>query len=271
MPRWIYSAIILVNLFFLIPPVMIARARVAKSREPRIHLFHDMDNQRRYAEQSHNPNFADGRAMRPPVPGTIARGELWADDHYYRGRVGDDWASGFPPNLAFTPEFVERGRQRYGIYCTPCHGNAGHGDGIVAKRTQYAEYGAWVVGDLNAEKARNYPVGHVFNIITNGINTMPSYRGAIPVEDRWAIIAWVRALQYSQAVEIASLPADVRADLQADKPGPEKEEPVPEDEKPVPEDEQAEGPTDGGSDGGTDGGTDGKGSGESGDNSEGGR
>jgi mono/diheme cytochrome c family protein len=218
-PRWIYKAIILVNLLMLIPPVLIARSRTSRSRDARIHLFHDMDNQRRYEAQSPNPLFADGRAMRPPVPGTIARGELAADDHFHRGRRGDDWAATFPAQVTVDDALLVRGRERFGIYCTPCHGISGHGDGMVARRSNKLLQ-TWVIGDLAAQKARDYPVGQIFNIITNGTLTMPPYRSQIPEQDRWAIVAWVRALQYSQAAEFASLPEERQAELRAVKPPP---------------------------------------------------
>ncbi len=217
MPRWIYTAIILVNLLMLVPPVLIARARVQRTREPRIHLFHDMDNQRRFKAQSRNPLFADHRAMRPPVAGTIARGELKADDHFYRGRVGDEWAAVFPSQVTVDAAFIERGRNRFGVYCTPCHGISGHGDGIVARRSQALEQ-TWQILDLSTEKTRAYPVGQIFNVITNGILTMPPYRSQIPEEDRWAIVAWARALQFSQAAELASLPEVWQQELRKTKP-----------------------------------------------------
>lgn len=219
MPRWIYTAIILVNLVMLVPPVLIARARVQKTRHPRVHIFPDMDWQASYKPQEANPLFADGRAMRPPVAGTVARGDLDLDDHFHRGRTGDQWAETFPPQLLVDARFVDRGRQRFQIYCAPCHGATGHGDGIVQRRSEALEQ-TWTVGDLGAAKPRAYPVGQIFNVITNGILTMPPYRSQIPEEDRWAIVAWVRALQYSQAAELAKVPAPLRSELNASKPQP---------------------------------------------------
>lgn len=223
MPRWIYTAIILVNLVMVIPPVLIFKARASKSRNPRIHLFYDMDRQPRYLAQSTNPLFADGRAMRLPVPGTVAIGELNMGDHYYRGIVDGAWAKSLPSEVTVNSEFIERGRQRYRIYCTPCHGISGHGDGLVARRSTAISMAnpeeiAWTVADLTLEKTRQYPIGQIYNSITNGINTMPPYKASIPVRDRWAIAAWVRALQYSQSAELTSLPPDRQAKLAATKP-----------------------------------------------------
>ncbi|HIA26984.1 MAG TPA: cytochrome c [Planctomycetes bacterium] len=223
-PRWIIAAIILVNLFLLIPPVIVARARYSVSREPRIHVFPDMDSQKKFKAQSANPLFADGRGMRLPVPGTVARGELRADEHYYWGTVEGKWAVSFPAQVTVNNELLDRGRDRFAIYCTPCHGLSGHGDGMVQRRTEFADYGAWAIGDLTAEKALAYPIGQVFNIISYGINTMPPYGSQVPVEDRWALVSWVKTLQASQSVNITSLPAEVQQRLEASRPQ-EVEEP----------------------------------------------
>ena len=222
-PRWIIAAIILVNLLLLIPPVVVARARYNESREPRIHIFPDMDHQKKFKAQSANPLFADGRAMRLPVAGTVARGELRADEHYYWGTVRGKWAGGFPTQVTVNDELLDRGQDRYAIYCTPCHGLSGHGDGMVQRRTEAADYGAWSVGDLTADKAVAYPIGQLFNIVSYGINTMPAYRHQVPVEDRWALVAWIRALQFSQAVNITSIPAAERERLEASRPAVDEE------------------------------------------------
>lgn len=217
-PRWIIAAIIFVNLLLLIPPVIIARARYSESREPRIHIFPDMDSQKKFKAQSANPLFADGRAMRLPVAGTVARGELRADEHYHWGTVGGNWAVRFPTQVTVNNELLDRGQDRYAIYCTPCHGLSGHGDGMVQRRTAFADYGAWSVGDLTADKALVYPIGKVFNIISHGQEAMPAYRHQVPVEDRWALVAWVKALQSCQAVDITSIPASERERLEASRP-----------------------------------------------------
>ncbi|MGA1488671.1 MAG: c-type cytochrome [Planctomycetota bacterium] len=218
MPRWIYTAIILVNLVMLIPPVLIFKARSSKKRAPRIHLFHDMDHQKRYEPQAGSDLFADGRAMRLPVAGTVARGELNADDHYHRGVVNGEWAQDFPPAFRVNAATLARGQDRFGVYCSPCHGLSGHGDGMVRQRSE-AIGQTWLVLDVSAERARTYPIGQLYNIITNGISTMPSYRATIPVEDRWAIVAYVKALQFSQAAPVSSLPPDVQLRLSEERGG----------------------------------------------------
>ncbi|MGE4618183.1 MAG: cytochrome c [Planctomycetota bacterium] len=218
-PGWIIAVIILVNLFLLVPPVLIAKARYSTSRSTRIHVFYDMDQQQKFKPQSSNSLFADGRAMRLPVSGTVARGELNADEHYHWGTENGEWAKDFPAQVVVNAALLERGEQRFAIYCTPCHGISGHGDGMVSRRSAVSEYGAWVVSDLSSEKGLAHPLGEIFNIIGYGINTMPGYRSQIPVEDRWAIAAHVKALQFSQSVDIAEIPEQERKRLE--------QEPVP--------------------------------------------
>lgn len=213
MPKiFIYGSLILITLA-LIPPAIIARARAVNSPEPRIHLVQDMDNQPRYEAQHANPLFADGRAMRPPVPGAVARGRLDDDDHFYRGIDGDEWATTFPAQVRVTREFVEHGRERFNIYCTPCHGMAGYGDGMVNKRAmELMNLGTngttWVQPkSVHEAQIRAQPLGQYFNSITNGVRNMPAYGPQIPVRDRWAIVAYVKALQRSQNAD----PGDARA------------------------------------------------------------
>ena len=185
----IYSSLIVIVLA-MIPPALIARTRAVHSERPRIHFVQDMDNQPKFRAQHANPLFADGRAMRPPVPGTIARGELAEDRHFHQGLVSDDWATAFPAQTPVTIELLERGRERFNIYCQPCHGLAGYGDGIVQQRAmQLVETGTngtvWVAPkSLHEEAIRTQPVGQIFNTITNGIRNMPRYDSQIPVGDR---------------------------------------------------------------------------------------
>ena len=153
--------------------------------------------------------------MRLPVAGTVARGELNADEHYYWGTVDGEWAKDFPSQIKVNAELLERGAQRFSVYCTPCHGLSGHGDGMVSRRSAVSEYGAWVVSDLSSEKGLAHPIGEIFNIIGYGINTMPGYRAQVPPEDRWAIVAHVKSIQFSQSVDIAEIPEQERKRLEA--------------------------------------------------------
>jgi mono/diheme cytochrome c family protein len=212
MPRWVIPTLLLLASLALVPVAWIANVRVSKSSQPRVHLVPDMDNQGRFKAQQLNAWFADTRAMRLPVAGTVARGELRADDHYYRGIAENDYAAEFPVEL--TAPLLERGRQRYDIYCAPCHGLAGHGDGIVSARAESLQQGTWVPpASLHVEPAYSRPVGHLFNTITNGIRTMPAYGSQVPVEDRWAIVGYIKALQRSQRAGLEDVPAEERQSL----------------------------------------------------------
>ena len=126
----------------LIPLSCVARARVTRTPLPRIHIVPDMDNQGKFQAQQSNPLFADGRAMRPPVPGTIALGELDEDEALHRGVQGGEYVTALPVPL--TETLLRRGRQRYDIFCSPCHGLAGYGDGMVARRADQLQQALWV-------------------------------------------------------------------------------------------------------------------------------
>lgn len=214
-PNWFFRLGIVAAVAALLPLAWIARTRVSRSPQPRVHVVQDMDNTLSYKRQQGNPTFADGRSMRLPVAGTVARGELRADEAYYLGRRGEgeeSWVRGFPGGL--TAETMQRGRERYDIYCSPCHGLAGYGDGMVARRAEERQQATWVPPtSLHDELVRSRPEGHLFNTITNGLRTMPAYGASVPVEDRWAIVAYVRALQRSQHAATGDVPADARAGM----------------------------------------------------------
>lgn len=193
---------------------------------PRIHLFQDMDNQPKLKAQAASPVFNDGRAMRQPVAGTIARGRLAAAQGtpLYTGQNTSHGQSafitGFPEGIEVDEFFLARGQEKFNTFCYPCHGKGGHGDGPVNQRAlalqlgdPTASYGTSWTPSANLVKSENgvlaygeaaYPNGEVFNVITHGKNNMAGYGHAIPAEDRWAIVAYVRALQLSQAPEAAT-------------------------------------------------------------------
>ncbi|HLB58960.1 MAG TPA: cytochrome c, partial [Bdellovibrionota bacterium] len=173
------------------------------SHKPPIRFNRNMENQRRYEPQTKNSFFEDQRAMRPLVPGTIPRGGLKENDHLYKGVVNGTYAATLP--MPLTKPLLQRGQARYNIYCTPCHGGAGFGDGIIISR------GFIPPPSLHDERLISQPVGYFFFVMGNGIRTMPSYRSQIPVEDRWAIAAYVRALQLSRRASISQVPGDVAA------------------------------------------------------------
>jgi mono/diheme cytochrome c family protein len=212
LPRWITYSLMVFATLALLPFACAYKARHTTSPLPRIHLLQDMDKQPKAKAQSTSALFADGRAARQPVPGTVARGRLSEDDWFHRGLSGGQWATTLP--VETNPGLLARGQERYGIYCSPCHGLSGYGDGIVAKRADRLQEGTWVPPtSLHDETVRARPDGHLFNTITNGIRTMPAYGSQIGEGDRWAIVAYVRALQLSQRATMAAVPPDMQPKL----------------------------------------------------------
>ncbi len=212
MPRWLIPAFAVVFTLTFVPLALIARSRSTHQSTPRINIIPDMDIQNRYDAQAENRLFADGRAMRPPVEGAIARGELREDGHFYRGKVAGAWATSIP--VTVDAALMERGRHRYEIYCAPCHGLGGIGDGLVAQRADALEQGTWIPpASFHTDLVRGRTDGELFNTITHGIRNMPAYGGQIPPADRWAIVAYVRALQRSQNSRLEDVPPDSRAKL----------------------------------------------------------
>lgn len=166
----------------------------------------DMHDQPRYKPYRESDFFGDRRSARPQVEGTVARGMLREDTHLYAGKVGGAPAETFP--FPVTAEVLARGRERYGIYCAPCHGLAGNGDGMIVARG-YRKPSSFHVDRLRAEKP-----GYFYDVIANGFGAMPDY-AHVPVEDRWAIVGYVRALQLSQNATLSDVPAEKRGELGA--------------------------------------------------------
>jgi mono/diheme cytochrome c family protein len=166
----------------------------------------DMHDQPRYEPLERSAFFDDHRAGRPPVPGAIARGQLEDDDAFFRGGTGSVPVEAVP--LPLTAALVARGRERYDIYCSPCHDRVGGGEGIVVRR------GFKRPPSLHDERLRAAPAGYLFQVMTNGFGVMSSYAAQIPPADRWAIVAYVRALQLSQQASLADVPAAERARLE---------------------------------------------------------
>ncbi len=198
----------------LLPPLLIAKARLSTSTEPRIQPVQDMGNQPKYIAQQKNPVFADGRAQRPSVPGTVARGDPQEDPHFYQGLVSGQWATTFPPQVQINETLLRRGQQRFNIYCSACHGLGGAGDGIVSARAMLRETPGWVQPtSLHDPLVKGRENGHIFNTITKGIRSMPPYGDQIPPEDRWAIIAYVRTLQLARDARWEDIPVEERENL----------------------------------------------------------
>jgi mono/diheme cytochrome c family protein len=169
----------------------------------------DMHDQPKYRPLESSAFFPDGRASRPVVEGTVARGQLGEDAAWTTGRVGKEWVRTAP--VPFTAERLARGRERFDIFCSPCHDRVGTGGGMVVQR------GFKRPPSFHIDRLRQAGDGYFFETITLGFGTMPSYATQIPVDDRWAIVAYVRALQLSQGATLADVPADERARLQAGK------------------------------------------------------
>lgn len=206
-PRIIVYVLMIGGCIALIPPLVFARMRATPSPNRPIHIFWDMDFQPKFKAQAPNPLFADGRAMRPPVQGSVARGESYVDTHMYEGVVDGQWATALPTSMKLDQATLERGQQRFNIYCSACHGYAGYGDGAVNQRAMELVSNVngpvngtqWVAAkSLHDETTRNQPMGQLFNTITHGIRNMAGYGAQISVADRWAIAAYVKALQFSQ-------------------------------------------------------------------------
>jgi len=166
----------------------------------------DMHDQPRYEPLSESTFFADGRSARAPVEGTVARGQLRDDTLLYTGRVGGQDATMFP--FPVDEAVMARGRERYDIFCAPCHARTGFGDGLVVLR------GYRRPPTLHDDRLRNAPVGHFFDVMTNGFGAMPDYASQIPAADRWAIAAYIRALQLSGHAALSDVPAAQRGALQ---------------------------------------------------------
>jgi mono/diheme cytochrome c family protein len=214
LPRGVTYALVVGAVAAIVPFALFASAREGTTREPRIHAVPDMDWQPKYKAQKENTFFADGHATRPPVAGTVAIGELNDDDHLHRGKLGGGWATTFPAQVKIDDATMQRGQQRFDIYCTPCHGMAGNGDGMVSQRADALAQGTWVPPtNLNQDYLREQPVGQLFNSITHGVRNMPPYGDQIKVEDRWAIILYLRALQRRAETSIGDVPVAQRGSL----------------------------------------------------------
>jgi len=171
-----------------------------------------MANQPKYDPYEPSDFFADGMSARPRVPGTVARGELAADSFLVTGKINGADGDGYP--FAITTAVMDRGQERFNIYCSVCHGRAGDGNGMIPSR------GYRHPPSFHTDTLRNAKTGHFFDVMTNGFGSMPAYNVQVPAEDRWAIIAYIRALQLSRNAKVADLPAELRDELnQSDSPG----------------------------------------------------
>jgi mono/diheme cytochrome c family protein len=168
----------------------------------------DMQDQPKYRPQRPSDFFADGRSERQPVEGSIARGALNEDTAFYEGKdaAGKD-IEAFP--IAVDKPVILRGQQRYDIYCAPCHGRIGNGLGMIVRR------GFKQPPSYHIDRLRDAPVGHYYDVISNGYGAMLNYASQVQPRDRWAIVAYIRALQYSENANINDLPAEARSRVPA--------------------------------------------------------
>jgi len=166
----------------------------------------DMEHQPKYQPLDPSPFFADGRSSRLPPEGTVARGHLQLDDHLYKGKVNGELARTIP--IPVTKELLNRGQERYNIFCSVCHSQTGDGLGMIVQR------GMKQPPSFHIERLRDAPAGYFYDTIVNGFGVMYSYGDRIPVNDRWAIVAYIRALQLSQNGRLSDVPAAERAPLE---------------------------------------------------------
>ena len=194
--RWVLGALVLTSV------VVSGCARGCTSSRPPIHLNPSMDLQPKALPQTSSAFFYNGASMREPVPGTVPIGGLQEDGAFFTGKGADGlFVAAIPQPV--DEALVERGRQRYGIYCQPCHDARGDGRGILFQR------GNVPTASFHQAKILNYADGQIFDVITNGVGLMSGYRWPIPPADRWAIVAYVRALQRERVARAAAAPAGV--------------------------------------------------------------
>lgn len=172
----------------------------------------DMHDTPRFETMEANDFFADGRAMRPQVEGTVARGFLRDDDAFYTGKVDGEPLETLPASLTLDQALVDRGESRFNIYCSPCHSALGDGNGTVVQR------GYKRPTSFHDARLKAAPLGYFYDVITNGFGQMPDYAAQVEPRDRWAIAAYIRALQLSQSATVEDVPAADRPSLDAPTP-----------------------------------------------------
>jgi len=213
-PRGLIYAGIVLGVASLVPFAVFAQARTAKMDKGRLHLVWDMDFTPSYKTQSDNPLFEDQRAMRKPPVGTVAQGHLNADDHLHLGKNAEgNWATTLPAGMQADEATMALGKAQFGIYCTPCHGFAGEGNGMVHKKASALGQGWVPPTNLHEERVRNLAAGDMYNTITRGIRNMPAYGSQMDDQERWAVVLYVRALQKSRTVGVGQLTDAERSQL----------------------------------------------------------
>ncbi len=206
------SGIFVLKTLFILLLMSSGCYRGRPSEKPPIHVNPNMDNQEKYTVQSESQFFADKSSMRTPVAGTISRGNLKEDTAYYAGKRGKDKDGNdvfiHPSPVTINMDLLNRGQERFNIYCSVCHGKTGEGNGIVVQR------GLLPPPTFHDDRLRSKEDGYLFDVITNGKGNMSSYKHQVSVEDRWAIIGYLRALQRSQNASAKDVPEMNKKSLQ---------------------------------------------------------
>jgi mono/diheme cytochrome c family protein len=174
------------------PTVLLSLLTLAGCRQ-------DMHDQPRFKPLAESDFYADLRSSRTPVDGTVARGQLHEDAYFYTGKIGANPGNYMPSEVPVNEETLARGRERFNIYCAPCHSRIGDGNGMVVQR------GYRHPPTYHQDRLRQAPLGYFFDVMTNGFGAMPDYAAQIPPQDRWCIVAYIRALQLSQNATAADI------------------------------------------------------------------
>jgi mono/diheme cytochrome c family protein len=185
----------------MVTTILVAGFRGQKSGRPPIEVFPDMDRQLKFKSQVPSGFYSDGRADRMLIPGTVPFGVPVDQPYLLTGKIGEFWGDGIPVEV--TPALMARGQERYTINCMICHGASGAGNGVVS------QYGLAGIASFHVERIRKMPDGHIYNTIVHGKGLMGGYPH-ITIEDRWAIVAYIRALQRSQNATGSDLPPQLR-------------------------------------------------------------
>jgi hypothetical protein len=167
----------------------------------------DMQDQPRFKPLAESDFYSDLRSARPPVEGTVARGQLHEDTYFYSGKLGNNPGDYMP--FPVTGDVLARGRERFNIYCAPCHSRLGDGNGMIVQR------GFRAPPSYHTERLRKAPLGYFFDVMTEGFGAMPEYASQIPARDRWTIVAYIRALQLSQEATMSDVPSGQKVPSEA--------------------------------------------------------
>ena len=199
-----YSSFLRAATLLLFACVVVGCTQGRPKEKPPIHLNLNMDFQNKYLPQEQSKFFENGMTMRLPVPGTVARGDTaFLHKAYFMGLDDRDSAIAKIP-IPIDMQLLERGQERFNIFCSPCHGRTGNGQGIVVKR------GMLPPPSFHDPRLLAVSDGYIFNVITHGIRNMPAYGPQVPVHDRWAIISYLRALQLSENASLNDIPEEMR-------------------------------------------------------------